>query len=367
MTNAHSSEHAPEPHDHHHHHHPDDRDAVLRILIPCFNDADALAILLPAIDDVLHQARIPASVLVVDDGSTRDPAPVLDQLPLERFRALRNLETLVLRRNLGHQRAIAIGLAFLERRRAPLPVVVMDADGEDDPADIPRLVAKSRETGGRAVVFAQRLKRSESRAFRIGYAAFKILHRLLVGRGVNVGNFSLVPPERLSSLVVVSEMWNHYAAAVVKSRQPQVAVPTRRAPRLAGESRMNAVALVIHGLSAISVYADTVGVRLLAACGFLILALCAAAAWVIYTRLMTDAAIPGWATTALGFAAVLLGQAALSVLVFCFVILVGRTAPTFLPARDFPHFIRAVRPHPRAARQPEHHPRTPSETAETPP
>ena len=80
-----------------------------------------------------------------------------------------------------------------------------------------------------------------------------------------MGNFSVIPRERLASLVVVSELWNHYAAAAMRSRQPFCTIPTRRAERLDGESKMNFVGLVVHGLSAISVYSDIVGVRLLIA------------------------------------------------------------------------------------------------------
>ena len=95
------------------------------------------------------------------------------------------------------------------------------------------------------------------------YAMFKLLHRVLTGKGVRVGNFSVMPRRRLSSLVVVAEIWNHYAAAVFRSRQPHCMIPTHRSRRLCGSSSMNFVSLVTHGLSAISVYSDVVGVRLL--------------------------------------------------------------------------------------------------------
>ena len=139
----------------------------------------------------------------------------------------------------------------------------MDGDGEDDPADVPRLL-EHLEGGGRGqIVFAERARRSESVIFRVFYAFYKLLHLLLTGKGVRVGNFSAIPRRRLSSLVVVSEIWNHYAAAVFRSRQPNCMIPTRRAQRLCGKSTMNFVSLVTHGLSAISVYSDVVGVRLL--------------------------------------------------------------------------------------------------------
>src|SRR5262249_37876231 len=154
-----------------------------------------------------------------------------------------------------------------------------DGDGEDDPADVPRLVQRCREEGFEKIVFAERTRRSETLAFRAFYGLYKVVHVLLTGIRGRVGNFSVVPPARLESLVVVSELWNHYAAAAFKSRQPLCLVPTRRASRLQGRSRMNFVDLVAHGLSAISVFGETVGVRLLVlACLLILMALLGAAA-----------------------------------------------------------------------------------------
>src|SRR4029434_10989959 len=91
--------------------------------------------------------------------------------------------------------------------------------------------------------------------------------------------------EALSSLVVASELWNHYAAAVVKLRLPYTSIPTTRGRRASGRSSLDFVALVVHGLSAASVFGDVIGVRLAIATGLLaavfgfFLALTAAPAW----------------------------------------------------------------------------------------
>ena len=45
---------------------------------------------------------------------------------------------------------------------------------------------------------------------------------------MRVGNFSVIPRDLLSRLVVVSELWNHYAAAVFKSRLPFVTLKGER-------------------------------------------------------------------------------------------------------------------------------------------
>ena len=106
---------------------------------------------------------------------------------------------------------------------------------------------------------------------------------------------------------------------------------------------MNFVDLVVHGLSAISVYSETVGVRLLVlACLLIVIALAGAAATVT-VRLTTDWAIPGWATYTLGLLVVLLFLGIMLACLFSFVILARRQGSTFLPCRDYAYFIKDIR------------------------
>ena len=200
-----------------------------------------------------------------------------------------------------------MGLCYAHEHR-PAAVVVMDGDGEDDPADLPTLLGAFDAAGGRRIIFAGRARRSESLAFRAFYQLYKALHRLLVGRAVKVGNYAVVPAAALGRLVTAAELWNHFAAAVVKARLPFDVVPTRRGRRYAGDSQMNFIALVIHGLSALSVFAETIGVRLLVALAGLMGLTAAAGAAVVAVRLATDWAVPGWATYTLGLLLLLLAQ-----------------------------------------------------------
>jgi glycosyltransferase involved in cell wall biosynthesis len=312
----------------------------LVILLPVFNDWPALRKLLAELDRVLVADGLAADVLVVDDGST---LPFDETLMDADFAALGQVSVLHLRRNLGHQRAIAIGLAYLEAERPCRAVILMDSDGEDDPEDVPRLVARYEEEGRRKIVFAERTKRSETAVFRTFYVIYRWCFRLLTGQKIRVGNFSVIPRERLSCLVATSELWNHYAAAALASRQPYATLPTRRASRLDGRSKMNFVGLVIHGLSAISVCSDAIGVRLLigtlAMIGLDILALGVTLA----IRLTTDLAVPGWATTAFGVLLIILLQATMFLFVFSFMILAGRNAASFLPLRDYAYFVGSER------------------------
>ncbi len=306
------------------------------VLVPVHDDWDALERLLPALDESLGAAGLEAAVILVDDASSEPPPPAL---LAARRRSLTRLQLLPLRRNLGHQRAIAVGLSWIASRRPCRAVVVMDGDGEDRPEDVVRLVRRHEESGGR-VIFAERTRRSESLLFRVFYRLYCLGHRVLAGHRVRVGNFSLVPFSCLERLTAMSELWNHYAAAVFRSKLPRETIPTERGRRLAGASRMNFVSLVVHGLSALSVFSDVIGVRLLMASLAAISCFLAGIAAVAGIRFATDLAIPGWATTAAGFMAVLLFNATILALAFCFFILAGRQSSTFLPSRDALVFVK---------------------------
>jgi hypothetical protein len=313
-------------------------DQVL-LLIPIYDDWDCARLLLEALDR--QEGLDGARVLLVDDGSEAGPAAGWPGVELTR---LAGVEVLSLRRNLGHQRALAVGLAYVADKVPCRAVVVMDGDGEDDPADVPRLLRRMDEAGGRAIAFAGRTRRTEGIVFRLGYAGYRALHRMLTGIPVRVGNFSAIPAPLLSRLVVVSDLWNHYAASVFKARLPHVILATRRARRLAGRSRMDLVGLVAHGLGAMSVFGERVGVRLLIAAAVLLLLTLIGIAAIVAIRFGTSLAVPGWATTAAGLLLAIFFQVFTLAIVFVFVVLGGRDSSGFLPARDYPWFVAGVRP-----------------------
>lgn len=306
------------------------------IVIPVCNDWNALRLLLCSLDAVAGDCDHQLDILIVDDGSATLPPPGLVDPHARRHIA--SIELLTLKRNLGHQRAIAVGLAHLQQRGRRHVVVVMDGDGEDDPADVPRLLKRAEDLGLTSVVFAERTTRSEGPGFRAGYLAYRMLHRLATGHAVRVGNFSALPPRCLEPLAVSPELWNHYAAAVIRSRMPFDLVPTRRRKRLDGRSRMNFVSLVIHGLSSVSVFGDVVGARLLVATTALS-GLCGLLAGAAALLAATPSPWAGAAPFLLGGLAVLGLHAAIVAGLVLLVILDSRSRGAFIPARDAPQFV----------------------------
>ena len=298
------------------------------VVTPVYNDWQSLEILVESLEQVAARFELHIRILAVDDGSTLPPPT---DLPA-------SLKLIRLARNLGHQRAIAVGLSIAQAMRTNLPVVVMDCDGEDRPEDIPLLLAEFDAHPGQ-IIFAQRAKRSEGGLFRIFYAFFKWLFLLLTGHKINFGNFCVIPPASLRRIVYMQEIWNHFAAGVMRSGLPWRTAPTARGHRYAGRSHMNLVALVLHGLSAISVYIEVVYVRLLFA-ALSIIGLDALAFLVLlYIRFFTPLAIPGWATNVAIGLTVIMVQAVLFLALLSFFVLSYRSAKMFIPIVDYKDFV----------------------------
>ncbi len=307
----------------------------INIVIPLFNDWQALGLLLErirAVNEPILTSRL--AFLIVDDCSVTD----YETLPKG---IGQSLSVLRLFRNVGHQKAIALGLSYLASLPEQHLTIVMDSDGEDRPEDILPLLQKGAENPN-CVVFAHRAKRHESLVFRLFYEVYKTVFRLLTGKVITFGNFSLIPAKQLRKLAYVSEIWNNYPGGVIRSKLPYTAVPLERGRRLAGESKMNFVSLVLHGLSAVSVLMDTTAVRLALFCVMMVVASVFGIGIVVALRLFTDMAVPGWASYLVFSFLIVILQAFLISLLLVFMVLSYRTQPQFIPARQFQDFIEKV-------------------------
>jgi polyisoprenyl-phosphate glycosyltransferase len=315
-------------------------DAIL-VLMPVYNDWTVVPLVLERLDAALASAGAPVEVILVDDGSSETPSRQL--FAHARYRTIQDVTALRLTRNLGHQRAIAIGLAYINAHRAGCAVVVMDADGEDIPEHVPRMLEAQRAAPS-TIVFAHRARRSEGVVFRVCYRLYRFTHRLLTGAGISFGNFSVVPRALLPRLVCLPELWNHYPSTVVKTRLPTTMLPLDRGSRLAGHSQMRLTALVLHGLGALTVHGDVIGVRALIATIGATLVSAIGILTVIAIRVFTTLAIPGWASFVVGVLAAILLQTLMLALVFVFITLSSRSYSTIVPHRNFRDFVMGEEP-----------------------
>jgi glycosyltransferase involved in cell wall biosynthesis len=130
----------------------------LSIILPVHNEAENL----PLLNDALHSALGPTpfswEAILVDDGSSDGSLEILQKIAETDPGHIKVIE---LRRNYGQTAAIAAGI---DNSSGEI-IVLMDADLQNDPADIPRLVEKINE--GFDVVSGWRVKRQDKFITRV--------------------------------------------------------------------------------------------------------------------------------------------------------------------------------------------------------
>mgnify|MGYP003584668506 FL=1 len=290
------------------------------VVTPVLDDWDSLAMW---IDD-LRCITTPSStttVVVVDDGSIQKIPPEL----LAQARSRGSCHVLQLKTNVGHQRAIAIGLAYVADAVHADWVAVMDADGEDPPSALASLL-RTAEQNPDAIILATRGKRHEGWRFQTGYVAYRLAVRVGTGLHLNHGNFCVLPAHVVPRIVSMESVWNHFGATIELARDKKISVRVDRGHRYRGTSRMNTIALVNHGLAAMAALADRLFVRMLGLAAAALTMAMFALFFVVTVRTFTQSAIPGWATAAAGLAAVAALQAFTLVATTTFAVLMERRA-----------------------------------------
>ena len=135
------------------------------VVIPAYNEAESLPLFVPELADRLADVDQGGQMVVVDDGSDDGTAQVLAELEA----AHPNLHTVTQGRNQGKARALQRGFQYALDEGAGV-VVMMDADGQDNPASLPDLLAgldrgSDLVSGARSVRRDRFVKRVTSRLY----------------------------------------------------------------------------------------------------------------------------------------------------------------------------------------------------------
>lgn len=285
------------------------------IVVPVYNDTPSAVILRERLLEALADDGREIQFVLVDDTAGRD-----DQITA--FAEHADVTVLEPPFNLGHQRAIVYAL------RTILPsigdddaVVTLDADGEDRPEDLPRLLAalETEPNARRKVALAQRTKRRESLRFKAMYLLFRILFRALTGATVRSGNFAAMPGPIARRALMHPTFDLSYSSAILALDLPIEFVPCERGERYEGKSKMTYGRLAMHGLRMLMPFTDRIAIRALGVFVFsLVLGIMLALA-VVVIKLFFGSAVPGWASfTAL--AALIVSLVALGNFVSLFVL-----------------------------------------------
>ncbi|MBT3315608.1 MAG: glycosyltransferase family 2 protein [Anaerolineae bacterium] len=125
----------------------------LSLVIPVYNEEESLLLLFDAIHDALDSLPKKWEIVLVDDGSSDQSLKVLEELAQKDTEHIRVVS---FRRNFGQTAAIAAGIDHTKGE----VIVLLDADLQNDPADIPMMLAKLDE--GYDVVSGWRVKRKDT-------------------------------------------------------------------------------------------------------------------------------------------------------------------------------------------------------------
>jgi polyisoprenyl-phosphate glycosyltransferase len=289
----------------------------LWIFTPVYHDVDSFVILRERLGEVLAESDLrnrPVEFVVLDDTGGMDSK-------VARLRDLGNVTVLEPPFNLGHQRAIVYALRkMLPRIADEDAIVTLDADGEDQPSDLPRLLAPLLGPAGleQKVSLALRTKRQEPLPFKLGYRIFRVLFRALTGATVRSGNFAAMPGA-LARRVIMHPVFDlSYSSAILSLSLPTEFVPCERGSRYKGRSKMTYGKLALHGLRMMMPFTDRIAIRALALfVASLVFGL--VLAFVVVLIKIFGSGVPGWATfTVLG--ALIVSLVALGNFVTLFVI-----------------------------------------------
>jgi glycosyltransferase involved in cell wall biosynthesis len=263
----------------------------LSVVIPIYNEEAVLPELYRRLTQVLSQnpLRLTYEIVFVNDGSIDGCRPILGKLHADDPA----VKVVNLSRNFGHQAALTAGIDFA---RGDV-VVCMDGDLQDPPEVIPSLLEKWRE--GYEVVYAVRKARKEGMVKRACYAAFyRLLGRLSqVSIPPDAGDFALMDRRVVDCLKTMPERSRFLRGLRAWVGFRQTGVEYERNRRFAGAPKYTwakLVRLALNGLLSFSAtplrIATGVGTALSLCSLFSILV-------VLYFKLFTDKAIPGWAAT----------------------------------------------------------------------
>jgi hypothetical protein len=301
------------------------------ILCPLYNDEACFSIFAAHLEREVNQlTNYRFSLLIVNDGSFKKPS----------LNSGLSTKIIHLHRNMGHQKAVATGLAYAYHNLQFDKIIVMDADGEDKPQDIHQLLQASVQTN--KTVVAKRASRQNGKSFKGFYLIYKLLFRLLTGRKISFGNFMLLTKEDVSRLIYTNEIWSHLAGAIIKSRISFANISTHRGKRYSGDSKMSFTSLMLHGLGAIGVFIEIIATRLLIFSIVMIGLSVLAILTIVAIKFFSNAAIPGWATTAFSSMLIVLLQSCLLSLFTIFLYLSSQSQRQFIPANHYKDYMASV-------------------------
>ncbi len=203
----------------------------LSILIPAHNEAAGLEVLLPAILDVFKAWPNPPvwEVIVVDDGSTDFTSQIVAHFTLfePRLKLVKN------HRQSGQSKALAIATKHASGQW----LATLDADGQNDPADIPRLWAKACESNSDAVLGWREKRQDNHRTRWVSKIANRVRNWVLGQEIRDTGCSTRLLKASLVNELPRFEGWHRFLGPMLAARGAKITqIAVKHHPRSNGTS-----------------------------------------------------------------------------------------------------------------------------------
>jgi dolichol-phosphate mannosyltransferase len=257
---------------------------LLSVVAPAYNEQELLDEFYARVCGALEGLNF--ELVLVDDGSSDTTPAILHRLASSDPR----VHVVYLSRNFGHQTALTAGLDHA----AGEAVVMLDADLQDPPELIPRMLDHWR--AGCDVVYAVREHREGESRFKLTTARwfYKLFDKLTqVELQHNSGDFRLLDRGALDALLSMRERSRFLRGMTVWVGYRQAAVPYRRDPRFAGETKYTLSKMLRFSLDAISSFSHR-PLQLATLLGFLISGLAFVAIPVVIVLRLLGSYLPGF-------------------------------------------------------------------------
>jgi glycosyltransferase involved in cell wall biosynthesis len=215
------------------------------IVVPIWNEEPVIPELYRRVAEVMDSTDEPWELLCVNDGSTDNSLSVLLSLQEDDER----VRVLDFSRNFGHQIAITAGSDFADGDA----VIVMDADLQDPPETVLRLIEKWRD--GYEVVYAVRTEREGETKFKLWTASafYRILQRITdVNIPLDTGDFRLMDRRVVLAMRRLREKHRFMRGLSSWVGFKQIGVEYERSQRFAGQTKYPLRKMVRLAVSAIT-------------------------------------------------------------------------------------------------------------------
>ena len=221
-------------------------------ITPVYNDWESVKILSKDLKGISDVNSWNSHLVIVNDCSLKKMNYEKDSLSLKS-------DILNLYSNQGNQKCITIGLSFVyDKFKEYDYIIVLDADGEDKPSDIIKLIDLAKNNNDDKIIFSKRQKRNENKTYIFFYTLYKIFFYLLTSKTINIGHFSCIPKKLISKILSVDGIWVHYCAALIKSKLSYDTVSCDKGPRYKGKTNQSKRMLLFHGLASMIVFQDII-------------------------------------------------------------------------------------------------------------